>query len=112
MRMMQRIVAWFALLLSTLAPAYAADILELAMTQQRASTVIADTLWDLAELGYLEQKSSQTLQNYLAEREFTITSGVADIPTAFVAQYGRGGPTIALLAEFDALPGQIGRAHV
>ena len=105
MRMMQRIVAWFALLLSTLAPAYAADILELAMTQQRASTVIADTLWDLAELGYLEQKSSQTLQNYLAEREFTITSGVPDIPTAFVAQYGRGGPTIALLAEFDALPG-------
>lgn len=105
MRMMQRIVAWFALLLSTLAPAYATDILELAKTQQRASTVIADTLWDLAELGYLEQKSSQTLQNYLAEREFTITSGVADIPTAFVAQYGRGGPTIALLAEFDALPG-------
>ena len=59
----------------------------------------------LLELGYLEEKSSKTLQNYLAEREFIIESSVADIPTAFVARYGSGGPTIALLAEFDALPG-------
>ena len=83
----------------------AADVLDFVETERQASTDIADTLWRLAELGYLEQKSSSTLQNYLAEREFTIEQGVADIPTAFVAKYGRGGPTIALLAEFDALPG-------
>ena len=84
---------------------YAADVLDFVKDERQASTVIADTLWNLAELGYLEEKSSKTLQNYLAEREFTIESGVADIPTAFVARYGNGGPTIALLAEFDALPG-------
>ncbi len=83
----------------------AADVLDFVETERQASTDIADTLWRLAELGYLEQNSSSTLQNYLAEREFTIEQGVADIPTAFVAKYGRGGPTIALLAEFDALPG-------
>ena len=83
----------------------AADVLDFVETERQASTEIADTLWRLAELGYLEQNSSSTLQNYLAEREFTIEQGVADIPTAFVAKYGRGGPTIALLAEFDALPG-------
>jgi aminobenzoyl-glutamate utilization protein B len=84
---------------------YAADVLDFVKDERQASTVIADTLWNLAELGYLEENSSKTLQNYLAEREFTIEPGVADIPTAFVARYGNGGPTIALLAEFDALPG-------
>ena len=84
---------------------YAADVLDYVEAERQSSTDIADSLWRLAELGYLEQKSSKTLQNYLAQREFTIEQGVADIPTAFVARYGRGGPTIALLAEFDALPG-------
>ena len=84
---------------------YAADVLDYVEAERQSSTDIADSLWRLAELGYLEQKSSKTLQNYLAQREFTIEQGVADIPTAFVAKYGRGGPTIALLAEFDALPG-------
>ncbi len=36
---------------------------------------------------------------------FAIETGVADIPTAFVAEYGKGGPIIAILAEYDALPG-------
>ena len=85
--------------------AHAVDVLDYVEGEREASVVVADTLWDLAELGYLEEKSSKTLQNYLAEREFIIESSVADIPTAFVARYGSGGPTIALLAEFDALPG-------
>lgn len=93
------------LLFATGPYADAADVLDFVETERQASTDIADTLWRLAELGYLEQNSSSTLKNYLAEREFTIEQGVADIPTAFVAKYGRGGPTIALLAEFDALPG-------
>ncbi len=36
---------------------------------------------------------------------FSIRPGVADIPTAFIAEWGEGGPVIGLLAEFDALPG-------
>src|SRR5690554_6128910 len=62
-------------------------------------------IWDYAELGYLEQKSSDLLQNILTDNEFTVDTGVAGIPTAFVASYGEGKPVIAILAEYDALPG-------
>ena len=66
---------------------------------------IAKTIWDYAELGYQEEQSSALLQSTLSEAGFTIEKGVAGIPTAFVATYGSGGPTIAILAEYDALPG-------
>ncbi len=66
---------------------------------------LAQTIWDKAELGYLENESSALLQNTLREAGFEVETGVADIPTAFVATYGKGGPVIGLLAEFDALPG-------
>ena len=62
-------------------------------------------IWDYAELGYLEEKSSNLLRSTLAEEGFTITSGVADIPTAFEASYGSGEPVIGIMAEYDALPG-------
>src|SRR5690606_29697675 len=62
-------------------------------------------IWDYAELGYLEEKSSALLQNILTENDFTVETGVAGIPTAFVATYGKGEPVIAILAEYDALPG-------
>ena len=66
---------------------------------------IAKDLWTLAEVGYKEEKSSALLQDALAAEGFSIDKGVADIPTAFVASYGDSGPVIAILAEFDALPG-------
>lgn len=66
---------------------------------------LAMDLWDYAELGYLETRSSDRLQKTLAAEGFEIQSGVANIPTAFVASYGEGEPVIAILAEFDALPG-------
>lgn len=63
------------------------------------------SIWDLAEVGYKEEKSSALLQQLLKKAGFTIESGVAGIPTAFIASYGSGKPVIAVLAEFDALPG-------
>lgn len=66
---------------------------------------IALEIWDYAELGYLEEKSSALLKQTLADEGFSIESGVAGIPTAFLASYGSGQPVIALLAEYDALPG-------
>lgn len=62
-------------------------------------------IWDYAEVGYKEVKSSALLQKTLKENGFTVEAGVAGIPTAFVATYGSGSPVIAVLAEFDALPG-------
>ena len=66
---------------------------------------VAMKIWDWAEVGYQEYKSSELLQSELAAHGFTITKGVADIPTAFIAEYSNGGPVIGILGEFDALPG-------
>lgn len=66
---------------------------------------IAQNIWDWAELGYQEEKSSALLQKTLADAGFKIEKGVADIPTAFVATYGTGSPVIGILGEYDALPG-------
>jgi aminobenzoyl-glutamate utilization protein B len=66
---------------------------------------IAQDIWDLAEVGYLEKESSALLQKTLGTAGFTVTPGVAGMPTAFIAEWERGGPVIAILAEFDALPG-------
>mgnify|MGYP005990626311 FL=1 len=69
------------------------------------SAKTARQLWEWAEVGYQEQKSSALLKQTLKANGFQITSGVADIPTAFTAEFGTGGPVIAILAEYDALPG-------
>ena len=66
---------------------------------------IARQIWANPELGYLETNSSALLQKTLADAGFKVTAGVADIPTAFVAEFGSGKPVIGIMAEFDALPG-------
>ena len=66
---------------------------------------IALSIWDYAELGYQEIKSSTALAESLKEEGFKITYKVANIPTAFIAEYGNNGPVIGILGEFDALPG-------
>ena len=68
---------------------------------------VAQKIWDWAEVGYLETQSSNLLQQQLVTAGFEVTNGVAGIPTAFVATWrsGNGGPTVGILAEYDALPG-------
>jgi aminobenzoyl-glutamate utilization protein B len=66
---------------------------------------IAKRIWELAEVGYQETKSSALLQETLSQAGFKIEKGVAGMPTAFVATYGSGKPVIGILGEFDALPG-------
>ena len=66
---------------------------------------VSKEIWDTPELGYHEKKSSLLLQEHLRAAGFTIQAGVADEPTGFIASYGRGKPIIAILGEFDALPG-------
>ncbi|MEZ4416424.1 MAG: amidohydrolase [Gemmatimonadota bacterium] len=68
-------------------------------------TGVAMRIWDLAEVGFLETESSGLLQGELAEAGFQVETGVAGMPTAFVATWGAGSPVIGILAEFDALPG-------
>jgi len=68
---------------------------------------VSREIWGHAELGFNEIKSTAELQGLLKGNGFTIEAGVSGMPTAFVAtySYGNGGPTLGLLAEFDALPG-------
>jgi len=72
--------------------------------KERFSEVALD-IWEFAEMGYLETKSSELLASELQKEGFKITKNVANIPTAFIAEYGSGGPIIGILGEFDALPG-------
>jgi aminobenzoyl-glutamate utilization protein B len=66
---------------------------------------MARQIWDWAEVGYQETQSSALLQASLVDAGFTVETGLAGIPTSFVASYGSGQPVIGILAEFDALPG-------
>ena len=66
---------------------------------------LARQIWEWAEVGYKETQSSKLLQDALQAEGFKIKAGVAGIPTAFTAEWGSGGPVIAVLGEFDALPG-------
>jgi aminobenzoyl-glutamate utilization protein B len=66
---------------------------------------VANQIWSFAEVGYQEEKSSALLQSQLRSAGFAVRSGVADIPTAFVASWGSGRPIIGIVGEFDALPG-------
>lgn len=81
------------------------DALATIDSQKEKYATIADQIWGWAEMGYQEEKSTALLQRTLKDEGFKITAEVANIPTAFVAEYGSGTPIIGILGEFDALPG-------
>ena len=66
---------------------------------------VALEIWNYAELGYQEEKSSSLLAKSLEDEGFHVKKGLAGIPSAFTAEYNNGGPIIGILGEFDALPG-------
>ena len=83
-----------------------AQILKAVDTDAAQISDAALKIWGFAEVGYQETKSSALLQDQLKTAGFEVQAGVAGMPTAFVASYKNGtGPVIAILAEFDALPG-------
>lgn len=66
---------------------------------------ISRKIWEFAETGYKETKSSALLKSELKAAGFTIQENIGGIPTAFTATYGQGKPVIGIMGEFDALPG-------
>lgn len=91
------------------APLTDADRSELLANVQAREAPLTDAamkIWKFAELGYLETRSSALLQDQLKAAGFKVEAGVAGMPTAFVASFRNGdGPVVAILAEYDALPG-------
>lgn len=66
---------------------------------------LSDRVWAVPETCYTETKSCAEHAEELARQGFRVETGVADIPTSVVGEAGEGGPVIAFLGEFDALPG-------
>ena len=87
---------------------YAGDhdaVLQQMDTQAAHFSSIAQQIWEFAEVGYKETQSAALLKAELQGAGFTITDNIGSIPTAFSASYGSGKPVIAILGEYDALPG-------
>ena len=70
-----------------------------------AAWEMAKKIWDWAELGYQEKRSAALLAETMEAAGFRVERGVAGIPTSFIATIGSGKPVIAILGEYDALPG-------
>jgi amidohydrolase len=68
---------------------------------------ISDTIHARPELGFEEFEAAALLTSVLEKGGFAVQRGVAGMETSFLAsQQGRDeGPTVAFLAEYDALPG-------
>jgi aminobenzoyl-glutamate utilization protein B len=66
---------------------------------------VSDSIWDYAELGFIEHKSAKLIADELEGHGFRVKRGVADIPTAFSASWGEGRPIIGVMGEYDALMG-------
>lgn len=66
---------------------------------------ISDAVWGYAETALKEEKSAKVLADYAESQGFRVKRGVAELPTAFIAEYGSGKPIIGIMGEFDALPG-------
>ena len=75
--------------------------------QRKRLTEIARYIHDNPELGSEELKAYELLTRELEENGFEVQRRLLNIPTAFCATFrGKGkGPRVAVLAEYDALPG-------
>ncbi|MEM7026283.1 MAG: amidohydrolase [Pseudomonadota bacterium] len=66
---------------------------------------LADRIWEIPEIAYTEYGSVAEHTEMLRQQGFRVRENVADIPTAVLGEAGEGGPVIAILGEYDALPG-------
>ena len=74
--------------------------------KQRTELIgISDRIWEYAETALREAQSAKLLSDYAEKKGFKVQRGAAGMPTAFVASFGEGRPVIAIMGEYDALPG-------
>ncbi|WP_029617063.1 M20 family metallopeptidase [Pseudorhizobium marinum] len=66
---------------------------------------LSDRVWGMPEIAYTEYSSVAEHAAMLRQQGFRVTENVAGIPTAVMGEAGEGGPIIAILGEYDALPG-------
>jgi aminobenzoyl-glutamate utilization protein B len=73
---------------------------------------ISKAIWSYSELGFQEYNSSTLLIKVLEKYGFKVQKNISGIPTAFIAEWGKGSPVIGVTGEFDALPGLSQKAGV
>ena len=73
--------------------------------KQEPFIALSDRVWGIPELCYAEHRSCAEHTAMLEREGFRVTPNVAGIPTAVMGEAGEGGPVIAILGEYDALPG-------
>jgi aminobenzoyl-glutamate utilization protein B len=74
-------------------------------SKREAFVALADRVWGMPETCYTEFRSVAEHITELHAQGFKVTENVADLPTAVIGEAGEGGPVIAILGEYDALPG-------
>jgi len=84
------------------AKAYAIDWIN---EQRDRLSSFEQQIWEYAEPAWREYQSAAAYVDILESEGFNVEHGSAGMPTAFVAEYGGGGPVIATYAEYDAVPG-------
>ena len=72
---------------------------------QKRFQELAYKVWSTPETCYTEKLSMSAHADELQYHGFSVTKGIANIPTAVVGEYGTDGPVIAFLGEYDALAG-------
>jgi aminobenzoyl-glutamate utilization protein B len=81
------------------------EIWRLVDERQQPFIELSDTVWGMPELAYNEHQSVAEHKKVLDAQGFRVTENVAGIPTAIMGEAGEDGPVIAILGEYDALPG-------
>jgi aminobenzoyl-glutamate utilization protein B len=66
---------------------------------------LSERVWGMPEVCYTEAHSVAEHVAELRHQGFRVTENIAEIPTAVMGEAGEGGPVIAFLGEYDALPG-------
>lgn len=81
------------------------DIWDIVEEKSPAYFDLSDAVWDNPETNYEEYKASDAHAQMLMDEGFRVERGIAGLPTAVMGEAGEDGPVIAILGEFDALPG-------
>ena len=80
------------------------EVWEIVEAKRDAFFELSDRIWEMPETNYEEYRSSEEHAHLLEKEGFRVTRGIANLPTAVMGEAGEGGPIIAILGEFDALP--------
>lgn len=81
------------------------QIWQLVDKRRDAYEALSDRIWEMPEICYTEFRSVAEHRAMLEQEGFRISENLAGMPTAIMGEAGEGGPVIAVLGEYDALPG-------